>query len=94
MSLETVREEIRQIDEEIITLIARRQSLAGTVAHLKHEAGLPIYDEQQRVRVLDRVFNDAVENRIDPVSVKKIFAILIEMNEEKQHECSGEGNLP
>ncbi len=94
MSLETVREEIRQIDEAIIELIARRQNLAGTVARLKHEAGLPIHDEQQRVRVLDRVFNDAVEMRIDPVAVKKIFTILIEMSEEKQHECSGEGNLP
>lgn len=94
MSLETVREEIREIDEAIIDLIARRQNLAGTVAHLKYEADLPIHDEQQKMLVLERVFTYAVESRIDPTAVRKIFEILIDMNEERQRECSGDGNLP
>jgi len=44
--------------------------------------------------VLDRAFNYAVEKNINPVSVKHIFALLIEMSEEKQRECQGDGNLP
>ncbi len=40
------------------------------------------------------VFNQAVESKIDPVAVQKIFEILIAMSEDRQRECSGEGNLP
>ena len=31
---------------------------------------------------------------IDPVAVQKIFGQLIAMSEERQRECSGDGNLP
>jgi len=35
-----------------------------------------------------------VEAKVDPVSVQKIFGILVEMSEERQQECMGDGNLP
>ena len=94
MSLDAVRSEIRGIDEKIIDLIAERQRLAARIARLKQEEGLPIRDGPQRKAVLDRVFAHAVESRIDPVAVRNIFEILIDMNEERQRECSGDGNLP
>jgi chorismate mutase len=94
MSLDAARNEIQQIDERIVDLIAQRQKLAGQVARLKYEAGLPIHDTAQRKAVLERVFNYSVESRINPVAVRKIFEILIEMSEERQRECSGGGNLP
>jgi chorismate mutase len=94
MTLDAVRNEIQQIDEQIVDLIALRQRLAGQIAHFKYEAGLPIHDEAQRRIVLERTFNYAVESRIDPTAVRKIFEVLIDMNEERQRECSGEGNLP
>jgi len=94
MSLDAVRNEIRAIDEKIIDLIAERQNLAAEVARIKREMGLPLRDEAQRRAVLDRVFTYAVETRIDPVAVRRIFEILVEMSEERQRECSGDGNLP
>ncbi|MDI6867254.1 chorismate mutase [Methanoculleus sp.] len=94
MSLDAVRNEIRVIDEKIIDLIAERQNLAAEVARIKREMGLPLRDEAQRRAVLDRVFTYAVESRIDPVAVRRIFEILVEMSEERQRECSGDGNLP
>jgi len=94
MSLDAVRNEIRAIDEKIIDLIAERQNLAAEVARIKREMGLPLRDEAQRRAVLDRVFTYAVESRIDPVAVRRIFEILVEMSEERQRECSGDGNLP
>jgi chorismate mutase len=94
MSLETVRDEIGRLDEEIIALIAKRQRLANKIAHLKFEARIPIHDEAQRRMVLERVFNQAVESHINPIPVRQIFEILIEMSEERQRECSGDGNLP
>lgn len=94
MSLDAVRNDIRGIDERIIDLVAERQRLAARIARLKQENGLPIRDEAQKRAVLDRVFTYAVESRIDPVAVRNIFEVLIGMSEERQRECSGDGNLP
>lgn len=94
MSLDAVRNNIREIDEKIIDLVAERQRLAAEVARIKQEKSLPIHDPAQRKAVLDRVFTYAVESRIDPVAVRRIFETLIDMSEERQRECSGDGNLP
>ncbi|MDD3857187.1 MAG: chorismate mutase [Methanoculleus sp.] len=94
MTLDAVRNEIREIDERIIDLIAQRQRLAVRIARIKQEEGLSIHDPAQRKLVLDRVFAYAVENRIDPVAVRSVFELLVGMSEERQRECSGDGNLP
>jgi len=94
MKIEDVRREIDQVDHEIIRQIARRQELAGRIARLKFIKGLPIHDEERTRIVLEETFKRAVEAKIDPVSVQKIFEILVLMSEERQRECQGEGNLP
>lgn len=94
MSLETIREEINKVDAHIIRLIAQRQELAGKIAQVKIHGGIPIHDERRTAKVLEVVFDQAVESKIDPVAVQKIFEILISMSEDRQRGCSGEGNLP
>jgi chorismate mutase len=94
MSLDTVRAEISRVDTEIIRLITERQKLAGKIAQIKIEKGIPVHDQKRIENVLESVFEQAVEARIDPVAVQKIFEMLIAMSEERQHECSGDGNLP
>jgi chorismate mutase len=61
---------------------------------VKTNEGLSIHDEKRTREVLENAFNEAVEKNINPVYVQKIFETLIEMSEERQRECSGEGNLP
>ena len=94
MTLESVRKKIDDIDARIIRLVAERQTLAGEMARLKFRDGVPIRDPGQREHVLERAFDRAVEAKVDPVSAQKIFAILVEMSEERQQECMGDGNLP
>jgi chorismate mutase len=94
MTLDSVRKQIDEIDARIIRLVAERQGLAGDMARLKFREGIPIRDPGQRERVLERAFDRAVEAKVDPVSVQKIFGILVEMSEERQQECMGDGNLP
>lgn len=94
MSLEKVRAEIADVDAAIIHLIAQRQELAKKVAAIKIREGIAIHDGRQSQKVLLSVFDRAAESRIDPVAVQKIFEILIAMSEERQRECSGDGNLP
>jgi chorismate mutase len=94
MALDAVRKKIDEIDGRIIRLIAERQALAADMARLKFREGIPIRDPGQRENVLERAFDRAVEAKVDPVSVQKIFGILVEMSEERQQECMGDGNLP
>jgi chorismate mutase len=94
MSLEQVRSEITRVDAGIIRLIAERQQLADRVAHIKIKNGIAIHDAKRTAEVLSSVFDQAVERKIDPVAVQKIFEILIAMSEDRQKECSGDGNLP
>ena len=94
MSLDKVRAEISRGDAEIIRLIAQRQQLAEKVARIKIAKGMPIHDQSRTAKVLETVFEQAVELRIDPVAVQKIFEMLIAMSEDRQREFSGDGNLP
>ena len=94
MSIETLREEINKVDAHIIRLIAQRQELAGKIAQVKIHRGIPIHDKPRTSKVLENVFNLAVESKIDPVAVQKIFEILISMSEDRQRGFSGDGNLP
>jgi chorismate mutase len=94
MVIEALRREINRIDLQIIDLIAERQKIAGKIAQVKMNESIPIHDLKRTQEVRDYAFNAAVEKNINPVYIRKIFDILIEMSEERQRECSGEGNLP
>ena len=92
--LSEIRIEIENIDREIIRLIGNRTNLARDVLEAKKHEGLPINDENQNQAVMERVANIATESGLDSGEVKNIFRILIKMSIERQHELSGEGNLP
>ncbi|MCK4269535.1 MAG: chorismate mutase [Methanogenium sp.] len=94
MKLKELRSEIAEIDSKIIELIAERQQLSAKIAAVKRQQNIPIVDSKQREKVLERTLDAAVTQNINPVSIQEIFEILISMNEEKQREFSGEGNLP
>ena len=89
-----VRAKIEKIDAQILNLIEQRTALAKDVLEAKRAEGKPINDVEQNKVVLDRVANLATERGLDGEEVKRIFEMLIKMNIERQHELSGEGNLP
>ncbi len=94
MTLDSIRKEIGEIDRQIIAIISKRQHLVVRLAQVKQREGLPIRDEARRQQVLDEVFNLAVEQHMDPTYVQKIFELLMDMSEQRQRGCMGEGNLP
>lgn len=94
MTIEDVRRKIASIDEQVIELIAQRVELAEDVLHYKHQKNMSINDENQNIVVIERSIAAATEHNLDTAAVKEIFEILIRMNIERQHELSGEGNLP
>jgi chorismate mutase len=86
MDLEELRREIRDIDHEIVELIARRTYVADTIAQVKAEHGLPTTDEQQEQEVMDRAGENAEQFDVDANLVKAIFRLLIELNKVEQRE--------
>lgn len=89
MTLEQVRADISRIDTEIIRLIAERQALAGRVASIKAETGLPTHDADRTAAVLRSVSAQAESHQMDPAPVRKIFETLIAMSEDRQRELRG-----
>jgi chorismate mutase len=92
--LEEVRKELQHIDVEIISLIEKRVKLAEKVLEAKKHIDKSINDEDQNQVVLNRTVNEATERNLDTGAIKEIYKILIQMNIDRQHELSGEGNLP
>ncbi|WP_435115127.1 chorismate mutase [Halolamina sp. C58] len=86
MTLEELREEIQQIDQELVELIAQRTYVADTIADVKAEQGLPTTDEDQEQAVMDRAGENAERFDVDSNLVKAIFRLLIELNKVEQRE--------
>ena len=86
MTLDELREEIADIDGEIVELIARRTYVADTIAQVKDERGLPTTDESQEERVMERAGTNAEQFDVDANLVKAIFRLLIELNKVEQRE--------
>ena len=84
MTLDELREEIEDIDREIVELIARRTYVADTVARVKAERDLPTTDESQEERVMERAGVNAEQFDVDANLVKAIFRLLIELNKVEQ----------
>jgi len=86
MDLPELREEIREIDREIVELIARRTYVADTIARVKERRGLATVDERQEQRVMDRAGENAARFDVDRNLVKAVFRMLIELNKLEQRE--------
>ena len=86
MDLDDLREEIRNIDQEIVELIAQRTYVAESIAAVKREQGLPTTDASQEDAVMERAGKNAEQFDVDANLVKAIFRLLIELNKVEQRE--------
>jgi len=84
--LAELREEIEEIDHDIVELIARRTYVADSVAQVKAEHDLPTTDESQEDVVMERAGENAQRFEVDSNLVKAIFRLLIELNKVEQRE--------
>ena len=84
--LAELREEIEEIDHDIVELIARRTYVADSVAQVKAEHDLPTTDESQEDVVMKRAGENAERFEVDSNLVKAIFRLLIELNKVEQRE--------
>jgi chorismate mutase len=86
MELDELRSEIREIDKDLVELIARRTYVAESIAAVKEAQGLPTTDEGQEEAVMERAGEFARNYDVDANLVKAIFRLLIELNKVEQRE--------
>jgi len=93
MGLEELREEISEIDREVVELLNRRLELVAEINREKLEQDKPVHDEERVKEVLERITDLATEKGMDSHVIKEIFELVIEECEEKQYELRGERSV-
>ena len=63
MELNELRNEINQIDDELLKLFLRRMEVTDQVADYKREHNLPIYQPQREREVLKKVAEQAGDEK-------------------------------
>ena len=61
LNLSEIREEINEIDKEMIELFKKRMACASSVAQYKAERGLPVLDSERERALLNKICNLAGE---------------------------------
>ena len=83
MDLSHYREQIDQIDDELIQLFARRMETAAQIAQWKRQAGKPVMDAgRERAKLLDVMDKCPAEFKDYAVS---LYSLLFELSRSYQH---------
>lgn len=88
MSLKPIRDEIDEIDKQLIELYKRRMECSKKVAQYKMENGLPILNAEREKIVLDSVEESAGEYG---ASARLLYATIMELSRALQHDMLGSG---
>ena len=70
--LDKLREQIREVDRELIRLVSARRDLALEVGRVKEAKGLPVMDPAQEAKVIRRAAELAREMGVDEELVRDI----------------------
>lgn len=76
-SLETLREDINRIDENIIELLSRRMEVSKEIAILKKNRGIQVEDRERESQVFLKIQREARKNLIDENFVSELFGLII-----------------
>lgn len=79
--LETIREEINNIDNEILELLEERMELAQEIGEYKKEHGIDILDKAREAQVLEHCKQ---HTSLSPEFVEKIFKEIMEESRKVQ----------
>lgn len=87
-SLEQLRQQLDQLDSEIIGLIARRQAIARDVAAAKRATGYPTRDYQREREVILGARRRAEQQGLSPDVAEKVLRLLIRSSLTAQEQVS------
>ncbi len=77
MTLDELRQQLGEVDREILELVARRQKLATEIGRIKHAAGTPTRDFRQETEVIHRARAAAEAIELSPDVAERLMLLLI-----------------
>ena len=84
-ALQPYREEIDQIDRQLVSLLNRRARCAGDIAQIKRQFAQPIYNQEREHTVLNQIKN----TNQGPLDHHHLLAVFQEiMTQMKLHESA------
>ena len=92
MDLESLREQLHQIDEELLALVAKRQRISTEIGRVKRETGGPPRDFRQEREVIERARDAAGKLGLSRSFAEKLLLLLIESSltiQEQGHVAAG-----
>jgi chorismate mutase len=86
--LDLIRTGIDEVDNGIVTLLARRRALVIDLAKIKKELSVPIYDRQREQALVDRVKKWGAEHKLNEEFVEVVFRLIVMNSKEVQYHES------
>ena len=69
MDINSLREEIDVLDEQIIELLIKRMDCCINIAHIKANNGLAVLDKQREKDLLNKIYNNSKKYKSECVSI-------------------------
>ena len=90
--LESYREQINAIDDEILILLKRRMQLVKKVVMYKKQNDMEIYVPQREIEILTRLTTKAHEMGIGDGFIRNLFQNILEESKKTQQNFLDEKN--
>jgi chorismate mutase-like protein len=81
--IETLRQLIDEIDQELIILFAKRLRVAKEIGKIKKEKKLPILDREREKQLLHQIRTLSLSQGVKPEMMEKIFGLYIDYTREE-----------
>lgn len=93
MAIDKLRQEIDQLDIELVNLLERRQAVTAKVGLYKKEVGKPIYDPQRELELIAKRRLLAESKGIEPDLIEDLLRRIMRESYQSQHNayrCMGQ----
>lgn len=84
--LNLLRDQIDDVDQQILTLIAKRQGLVSEVGEVKSQYGIPIYDPQREADMLSKRRQQAEQMGVSANVIEDILRRLMRESYNREHD--------
>jgi chorismate mutase len=78
-NLESLREKVDAVDDQILRDIVQRVKICRAIGELKKQQGKPVHDIHREAQVFERVKERAELLKLDPVITERLYREIVNM---------------
>lgn len=77
------REQINQIDQQLVKLLQQRFAVTDEVGQIKKQAGIPVLDATREALILDKVAQSVADDQMKEIIVRLYQHIMAESRQQQ-----------